>query len=51
MGGGNKNTISSEEADQQEIQVKNYYALIAIFDDGNCIKNGELIVKIVIQDL
>lgn len=46
-----KNTVTTEEAEPQEGEIKNYYALIAIFDDGQCVHKGELIIKIVIQEL
>jgi hypothetical protein len=34
-----------------ETKEANHYALIAIFEDGQCIDNGQLIIKVVIQEI
>lgn len=47
----NQHTGTSELAEPEEGEIKNYYALIAVFDDGQCVQKGELIIKIVIQEL
>ena len=39
---------AAEEAEPQEGELKNHYALVAFFEDGQCLQKGELIVKIVI---
>jgi hypothetical protein len=41
--------VLTELKDQEE-SYTNYHALVAIFDDGQCLERGELMVKVVIQE-
>ena len=34
----------------EEESFTNYYALVAIFDDGQCLDKGTVIIKVVIQE-
>ena len=39
-----------EEKVEDEESFTNYYALVAIFDDGQCLDRGAVIIKVVIQE-
>lgn len=39
-----------EANDEDEDSFTNYHALVAIFDDGQCLDRGAVIIKVVIQE-